>query len=68
MSLGKAIQKLDPRTDSNTESRKANNEAQQDLKNVKSYFVVIHMKTDPQGKVHGALRRARTPPPDRQHS
>ena len=32
MSLGKAIQKLDPHADSNTESQKANHEAQQDLK------------------------------------
>jgi hypothetical protein len=32
MSLGKAIQKLDPQADSNTESKKATHEAQQDLK------------------------------------
>jgi hypothetical protein len=36
MSLGKAIQKLDPQADSNTESKRAITEAQQDLKNVKS--------------------------------
>jgi hypothetical protein len=32
MSLGKSIQKLDPQADSKTESRKAETEAQQDLK------------------------------------
>jgi hypothetical protein len=32
MSLGKSIQKLDPQADSKTESKKAENEAQQDLK------------------------------------
>ena len=32
MSLGKAIQKLDPRADSSTESKKASHQAQQDLK------------------------------------
>jgi hypothetical protein len=36
MSLGKAIQKLDPQANSPTESKKATDEAQQDLKNVKS--------------------------------
>jgi len=36
MNLGKAIQKLDPQIDSNSESKKATSEAQQDLKNVKS--------------------------------
>lgn len=32
MSLGKAIQKLDPKADSTTETKKANTETQQDLK------------------------------------
>ena len=32
MSLGKSIQKLDAQADSKTESRKAETEAQQDLK------------------------------------
>ena len=32
MSLGEAIQNLDPQADSNTESKKANHQAQQDLK------------------------------------
>jgi len=32
MSLGKAIQKLDPQADSNTESKKATHQTQQDLK------------------------------------
>jgi hypothetical protein len=32
MSLGKAIQTLDPKADSNTESKKASHEAEQDLK------------------------------------
>jgi hypothetical protein len=32
MSLGKAIQKLDPKADSTTETKKANTETQQDMK------------------------------------
>jgi hypothetical protein len=36
MSLGKAIQKLDPQANSTTGSKKATEEAQQDLRNVKS--------------------------------
>jgi hypothetical protein len=32
MSLGKAIQKLDPQADSTTETKKANSESQQDMK------------------------------------